>query len=84
MTLPTTGLFMLLQHVASNSIIRVGEQFMSYGVVGSVMILMLWIFLSCQVFFLGCEMTYVFTHIFGSRSGLSECPDDTKLPLSRK
>ncbi|NER80270.1 MAG: YihY/virulence factor BrkB family protein [Leptolyngbya sp. SIO1D8] len=67
--LTTTGLFMLLQHLASNSIIRVGEHFLSYGAVGSVMILMLWIFLSCQVFFLGCEMTYVYAHLFGSRSG---------------
>ena len=64
----TTGLFMLLQHLASNSIISLGEQFRSYGVVGSVMILMLWIFLTCQVFFLGSEMTYVYAHLFGSRS----------------
>ncbi len=70
--LATTALFMMLQHLASNSIIRVGEQFLSYGAVGSVMILMLWIFLSCQVFFLGCEMTYVYTYLFGSRSGLYE------------
>ena len=70
--LMTTGLFMLLQHLASNSIIRVGEQFLSYGAVGSVMILMLWIFLSCQVFFLGCEMTYVYAHLCGSRSGVSQ------------
>lgn len=68
--LATSGLFMLLQHVASNSIIRVGEQFLSYGAVGSVMILLLWIFLSCQVFFLGCELTYVYTHLLGSRSGM--------------
>lgn len=66
----TSGLFMLLQHLASNSIIRFGEQFLSYGAVGSVMILMLWIFLSCQVFFLGCELTYVYTYLFGSRSGI--------------
>lgn len=65
----TSGLFMLLQHLASNSIIRFGEQFLSYGAVGSVMILLLWIFLSCQVFFLGCELTYVYTYLFGSRSG---------------
>lgn len=68
--LATSGLFMLLQHLASNSIIRVGEQFLSYGAVGSVMILMLWIFLSCQVFFLGCELTYVYTYLCGSRSGV--------------
>ena len=69
--LATSGLFMLLQHVASNSIIRVGEQFLSYGAVGSVMILLLWIFLSCQVFFLGCELTYVYTYLLGSRSGVA-------------
>ena len=68
--LTTSGLFMLLQHLASNSIIRFGEQFLSYGAVGSVMILLLWIFLSCQVFFLGCELTYVYTYLFGSRSGI--------------
>lgn len=67
--LVTSGLFMLLQHLASNGIVRVGEQFLSYGAVGSVMILLLWIFLSCQVFFLGCELTYVYTYLFGSRSG---------------
>ena len=78
--LATTALFMLLQHLASNSIIRVGEQFLSYGVVGSVMILMLWIFLSCQVFFLGCEMTYVYAHLFGSRSGAYQL----KIPLRTK
>ncbi|MGF1460892.1 MAG: YihY/virulence factor BrkB family protein [Leptolyngbyaceae cyanobacterium] len=66
----TSGLFMLLQHVASNSIVRFGDQFLSYGAVGSVMILLLWIFLTCQVFFLGCELTYVYTHLFGSRSGV--------------
>ncbi|MDB9529270.1 YihY/virulence factor BrkB family protein [Oscillatoria sp. CS-180] len=77
--LVTSGLFMLLQHLASNSIIRVGEQFLSYGAVGSVMILLLWIFLSCQVFFLGCELTYVYTYLFGSRNGLYSCPESLKV-----
>ena len=82
--LTTTGLFMLLQHVASNSIIRVGELFLSYGVVGSVMILMLWIFLSCQAFFLGCEMTYVYAHLFGSRSGASQYVESERVLARRK
>jgi membrane protein len=69
-SLVTSGVFMLLQHLTSNSIIRFGEQFLSYGAIGSVMILMLWIFFSCQVFFFGCEMTYTYTYLFGSRSGI--------------
>jgi membrane protein len=76
----TSGLFMLLQHLASNSIIRFGEQFLSYGAVGSVMILLLWIFLSCQVFFLGCELTYVYAHLFGSRSGIDATSAENLTP----
>lgn len=78
-SLATSGLFMLLQHLASNSIIRFGEQFLSYGAVGSVMILLLWIFLSCQVFFLGCELTYVYTYLFGSRSGVFSSPQSFRV-----
>jgi len=81
--LTTSGLFMLLQHLASNSILRFGEQFLSYGAVGSVMILMLWIFLSCQVFFLGCELTYVYTYLLGSRSGAFPELKGFRLPSER-
>ncbi|MDA0866811.1 MAG: YihY/virulence factor BrkB family protein [Cyanobacteria bacterium] len=66
----STGLFMLLQHLVSNSIIQMGEQFLSYGVIGSVMILMLWIFFAFQILLLGSEMTYVYAHLLGSRSRL--------------
>ncbi|MGD1907464.1 MAG: YihY/virulence factor BrkB family protein [Leptolyngbyaceae cyanobacterium] len=66
----STGLFMLLQHLVSNSIIQMGGQFRSYGVSGSVMILMLWIFLTFQILLLGSEMTYVYAHLCGSRSGI--------------
>lgn len=56
-----------LQQLVSNSVISIGSRFLSYGVIGSVMILMLWIFLACQIFFLGCEFSYVYAHLFGSR-----------------
>ncbi len=56
-----------LQQLVSNSVISIGGRFMSYGVIGSVMILMLWIFLACQIFFFGCELSYVYAHLFGSR-----------------
>lgn len=68
--LTTTGLLLLLQHLVSNSIIQLGGQFRSYGVVGSVMILMLWLFLTCQIFLLGSEMTFVYAYLFGSRCGV--------------
>ena len=63
----TTGLIRLLQYLVGNSIIKIGSQFLSYGVIGSVMVLLLWIYLTCQLFFLGCAFTYVYAHLFGSR-----------------
>ncbi|QQE64043.1 ribonuclease BN [Leptolyngbya sp. BL0902] len=60
-----------LQQLVSNSVISIGSRFLSYGVIGSVMILMLWIFLTCQIFFFGCEFSYVYAHLFGSRRSRS-------------
>lgn len=56
-----------LQQLVSNSVITIGSHFLSYGVVGSVMILLLWIFLTCQIFLLGGVFSYVYAHLFGSR-----------------
>jgi membrane protein len=64
----TVALMSLLQHLVSSGIISIGGQFRAYGVIGNVMVLMLWIYLTIQIFFLGCEFTYVYTHLFGSRA----------------
>ncbi|MBD2257861.1 YihY/virulence factor BrkB family protein [Pseudanabaena sp. FACHB-2040] len=63
----TALLWVLLQQLISNSVISLGSRFRSYGVVGGVMVLMLWIYLTSQIFFLGGEFTYVYAHMFGSR-----------------
>ncbi len=63
----TALLLVGLQQLVSNSVIAIGSHFLSYGVIGSVMILLLWIYLTCQIFLLGCEFSYVYTHLFGSR-----------------
>lgn len=63
----TALLFVGLQQLVSNSVITIGSHFLSYGVIGSVMILLLWIFLTCQIFLLGCVFSYVYAHLFGSR-----------------
>lgn len=63
----TALLLVGLQQLVSNSIITVGSNYLSYGVIGSVMILLLWIYLTCQIFFIGCEFSYVYAHLFGSR-----------------
>jgi membrane protein len=63
----TALLLVGLQQLTSSGMVSIGGRFLSYGVIGSVMILMLWIFLACQIFFLGCEFSYVYAHLFGSR-----------------
>ncbi|MEM9162900.1 MAG: YihY/virulence factor BrkB family protein [Cyanobacteria bacterium P01_F01_bin.4] len=63
----TASILVLLQQLISNSVISLGNRFQSYGIVGSVMVLLLWIYLTSQIFFLGGEFTYVYAHLFGSR-----------------
>jgi membrane protein len=40
----------------------------AYGAAGSIMVLLLWIYYSAQIFLLGAEFTHVFTYSYGSRS----------------
>lgn len=63
----TTSLVVTLQQLVSNSVITIGSHFLSYGVIGSVMILMLWIFLTFQIFLFGCVLSYSYANLFGSR-----------------
>jgi membrane protein len=65
--LMTAVLLAGLQQLATSSVASVFSRFLSYGVIGSVMILMLWIFLACQIFFLGCEFSYAYANVYGSR-----------------
>ncbi|MFB2839296.1 YihY/virulence factor BrkB family protein [Floridanema evergladense] len=63
----TTSLLIGLQQLVSNSVLSIGSHFLSYGAIGTVMILLMWIFLTCQIFLLGCVFSYVYAHLFGSR-----------------
>jgi membrane protein len=56
-----------LQQLVSNSVITIGSRFLSYGVIGIVMILLLWLYITWQIFLIGCEFSCVYAHIFGSR-----------------
>lgn len=71
-----TTLLIGLQQLVSNSVISIGGNFLSYGAIGSVMILMLWIFLTFQIFFFGCVLSYVYAHLLGSRRGRAMQPDE--------
>lgn len=63
----TAFLLVGLQQLVSNTIIAIGSHYLPYGVIGGVMILLLWIHLTCQIFFMGCEFSYIYAQLFGSR-----------------
>jgi membrane protein len=60
----TSLLFILLLEFSSSYIGR--GNYEAYGVVGSIMALLVWIFLSSTVLFLGAEFTQVYAHRYGS------------------
>jgi membrane protein len=47
---------------------RSGQSWSAYGVVGSVLVLMAWIYFSSQILFLGAEFTEVYARRHGSRA----------------
>ena len=63
----TALLLVGLQQFAASGVVSIFSNFLYYGVIGSVMILMLWVFLACLIVFLGCEISYVYAHLYGSR-----------------
>jgi membrane protein len=60
----TAVLFTLLQQVSS--LVIGGGDYQSYGAVGGIMALLLWIYLSSQALFAGVEFTQVYAHMYGS------------------
>ncbi len=40
-----------------------------FGAAGSLVVLLVWMYYSAQIFFLGAEFTWVYAHVHGSRSG---------------
>ncbi|HMQ31432.1 MAG TPA: YihY/virulence factor BrkB family protein [Chloroflexaceae bacterium] len=52
--------------------------FSSYGAVGGVMTLLMWIFICAQIILVGGELSYAWAHVFGSRRGKREAasPED--------
>jgi len=47
---------------------RSGQSWSAYGLVGTVLILMAWIYFSSQILFLGAEFTEVYSRRYGSRA----------------
>jgi membrane protein len=76
------GLMILLQQLVSTSVVSVGANFQSYGVIGGVMVLMLWIFLTGQILFIGAELSFAYAHLYGSRH--SAAADEASVAVAQE
>jgi membrane protein len=63
----TALLHVALQQFAASGVVSIFSTFLYYGVIGSVMILMLWVYMTFMIVFFGCEFSYVYAHLYGSR-----------------
>jgi membrane protein len=52
-----------------------------YGAAGSILALLIWVYYSAQIFLMGAEFTWAYSHIFGSRKG-KDTPQDLAKALS--
>jgi membrane protein len=41
----------------------------AFGAAGSLVVMMVWVYYSAQIFLLGAEFTWVYAHSYGSRRG---------------
>lgn len=62
-TLFTVGQWALASYLATSSVASV------YGAAGSLVVILVWVYYSSQVFFLGAEFTHVYATTYGSRAG---------------
>ena len=42
-----------------------------FGAAGSLVVLLVWVYFSAQIFLLGAEFTWVYSHEYGSRAALA-------------
>ena len=54
----------------------------TFGAAGSLVVVMIWVYYSAQIFLLGAEFTWVYAHSYGSRKGQKRPGDlEEKLPV---
>jgi membrane protein len=61
----------------------------AFGAAGSLVVMMVWVYYSAQIFLLGAEFTWVYAHTFGSRRGQprprpeDSAPVEPRSPIGR-
>jgi membrane protein len=59
----TVGKFLISLYIGKSAVAS------SFGAAGSLAVVMIWVYYSAQIFLLGAEFTWVYSHEYGSRKG---------------
>jgi len=51
-----------------------------FGAAGSLVVVLIWVYYSAQIFFLGAEFTWVYAHVFGSRRNALPVEPSVQIP----
>ena len=71
----TTGKFLVGLYIGTSKVAS------GFGTAGSLVVLLVWVYYSAQIFLLGAEFTWVYAHRFGSRRG-QDMPPPTRATLA--
>lgn len=55
-----------------------------FGAAGSLVVLLVWVYWSAQIFLLGAEFTWVYAHRHGSRQGAAQAPPAVQRPVPQR
>jgi hypothetical protein len=64
----TIGKFLIGLYIGKSAIAS------GFGAAGSVIVVLVWVYYSAQIFLFGAEFTWVYAHAYGSRRGEQEAP----------
>jgi membrane protein len=54
----------------------------AFGAAGSLVVMMVWVYYSAQIFLLGAEFTWVYSHTYGSRRGMRRPRPEDSAPVA--
>lgn len=73
----TAGKFLIGFYIGRSGVVS------GFGAASSIVIVLIWVYYSAQIFLVGAEFTWVYAHIFGSRKGQTR-PLSQESPAPRK
>jgi len=72
----TAGKFLISFYIGRSGVVS------GFGAASSIVIVLIWVYYSAQIFLVGAEFTWVYAHIFGSRKG-QKIPKANEAPTTR-